>query len=160
MLKFPFRATLRFSAAVGLTVAISLTASAQQVGTGVDAAADTGQAGTGDAGSFGVLDADAIFSGIDRGDAVGSTSTTGTGFSLADEAGGTGRATTGGIGGIGAGGFGGLGGFGNLFGLGGAGTCLVTSTIRTPPANRLETFLPNFSHMPAVRSQKGVSDGG
>ena len=44
--------------------------------------------------------------------------------------------------------------------LGGAGTCLVTSTISTPPANRFDTERPIFSHMVLVFSQNGVSFGG
>jgi len=75
--------------------------------------------------ALGTLDADTAFSTIDRGEGVGSTASTGAGFSdvsvAPPSAGGAGGGrATGGLGGFGGGGFGGFGGlggaFGNLFG--------------------------------------------
>ena len=117
---------LRFSAALLLTLAMTVAVSAQQGDqtTGGTTGTTTGTTGTGigtaGTGSLGVLDADQVFSGIERGDTVGSTANTGAGFTAVDaNAGGAGGNRAGGLGGFGGGG--GLGGLGALFGLGGGG---------------------------------------
>jgi hypothetical protein len=106
MMKF----LVRSSAALLFLCLWTASVSAQQNGqTGGDAA--DGGTGTGLATT---LDADTAFSAIDRGDTIGSTASTGQGFSDASAAtGGGGGGGLGGLGGFGGGGFGGL---GNLFG--------------------------------------------
>lgn len=141
MLNPHLRRGLLFSAPFLLTLAMSISVSAQQTGqTGGTTGGQTGTDGTatgtgtgtgtdtGGTGAVGSLDADTVFSGIERGDAVGSTASTGTGFSSLDANAGGGRAA--GIGGFGGGGLGGL---GALFGLGGAGAGSQTTrpAIRT-----------------------------
>lgn len=160
MLNPHLRSGLRFSAALVLTLALSVSASAQQDGgatggTGLDPVAGTGTGtGTGDTGSFGTLDADEIFSGIDRGDAIGSTGNTGTGFSDLDANAGGGRGATGGIGGFGGGG--GLGGLGALFGLGGGGAGSQTTrpAIRTRLRSAINVQLTSPAVVQRVATQR------
>ncbi|MDG2222836.1 MAG: BON domain-containing protein [Rubripirellula sp.] len=93
----------------------------------------------------GQLDADAAFSEIDRGETIGSTGSTGQGFSAAS--GSTGAAGGGGLGGFGGLGGGGLGGFGNLFGgLGGGNSQNSQPIIRT----RLRSAISVAPMQPAV----------
>jgi hypothetical protein len=115
------KSLLRSSAAFICLFLWTATVSAQQDG---QAGGDTGtggtnaggtDTGTGTGGIGATLDAETAFSAIDRGDTVGSTASTGQGFSDASAATGGGGAG-GGLGGFGGGGFGGLGGLGNLFG--------------------------------------------
>jgi hypothetical protein len=149
MLNPHFRSGLRFSAALVLTLAMSISVSGQQA----DQTGGQTGTGTGDAGGFGTLDPDAIFSGIERGDAVGSTGSTGTGFSDVDANAGGGRGAAGGIGGFGGGGLGGL---GALFGLGGGGAASTTTrpAIRTRLRSAINVQLTSPAVVQNVATQR------
>jgi hypothetical protein len=160
MLNPYLRRGLLFSAPLVLTLAMSISVSAQQTGGdatggqtgtgGTATATDTGIGGGG-TGAFGTLDADTIFSGIERGEAVGSTGSTGTGFSGVDANAGGGRA--GGIGGFGGGGLGGL---GALFGLGnaGAGSQTTRPAIRTRLRSAINVQLTSPAVVQQVATQR------
>ncbi len=164
MLNPHLRRGLLFSAPFLLTLAMSISVSAQQTGqTGGTTGGQTGTDGTatgtgtgtgtdtGGTGAVGSLDADTVFSGIERGDAVGSTASTGTGFSSLDANAGGGRAA--GIGGFGGGGLGGL---GALFGLGGAGAGSQTTrpAIRTRLRSAINVQLTSPSVVQQVATQR------
>jgi hypothetical protein len=124
------KSLLRSSAALLFLCLWTVSASAQQNGqTGGDGGTDTG---TGTAAPATTLDAETAFSAIERGDTIGSTDSTGRGFSDASAAtgggGGGGGAGLGGLGGFGGGGFGGL---GNLFGNFNTGGQSTKPAIRT-----------------------------
>jgi hypothetical protein len=138
------KSILRSSSALLFLFFSTATVCAQQgggdTGTGTAADGNTGDAGEG--GSLATFDAETAFSAIDRGDTVGSTASTGAGFSDASAArGGGAGAAGGGLGGLG-GGFGGLGGFGNLFGN------LNNQSSSTKPAIR--TRLRSAVNVPAT----------
>ncbi len=168
---------LRFSAALLLTLAMTVVVSAQQGGqttdgttggqTGTTTGTGTGIGAAG-AGSMGVLDADQVFSGIQRGDTVGSTANTGAGFTAVDaNAGGAGGSRAGGIGGLG--GRGGLGGLGALFGLGGGGgqttqKPAVRTRLRSAidvqlssPATVQQAATQRFRSLPSQPQMRGVN---
>ncbi len=135
---------LRCLAVFGCVVTLSITGSAQQQGGGTNTGgtAATGNTGTGTGtgtatGSMTSLDADAVFSAVERSDTAGSnTATVGREDSAA--AGGT-RAAGGLGGGGGLGGFGGLGGLGSLFGgFGGGSSAAAKPAIRTRLRSAIE----------------------
>jgi hypothetical protein len=138
------KSILRSSSALLFLFFSTATVCAQQGGgdTGTGTAADGNTGAAGEGGSLATLDAETAFSAIDRGDTVGSTASTGAGFSDASAARGAGAgAAGGGLGGLG-GGFGGLGGFGNLFGN------LNNQSSSTKPAIR--TRLRSAVNVPAT----------
>lgn len=103
--------TLRCLAIFSFVSVLSFPVSAQQPGGTDDGAAADGDEATG---AFTRLDADEVFSAVERSDTAGSNTATVGREDSGD--GGGGGTTAGGFGGGGLGGFGGLGGLGSLFG--------------------------------------------
>jgi hypothetical protein len=124
------KSLLRSSAAFLFLCLWTASASAQQNGqTGGDTGDGGADTGTGTSAPATTLDAETAFSAIERGDTIGSTDSTGRGFSNASAAtGGGGGGGLGGQGGFGGGGFGGL---GNLFGNFNTGGQSTKPAIRT-----------------------------
>ena len=129
--------------------------------TGTNTGTGTGTASVG-------LDADTAFSAIERGDTVGSTASTGEGFSAVSASAGGGGA--GGFGGLGGGGgFGGLGALGNLFGNFNTGAGQTTRPpIRTrmrsainvqlrPPAQVQQVATQRFRSLATQPQLRGIS---
>lgn len=149
-----------FAAALMLIGCIS-NLSAQQSGVGTGGAFNTGTDDTGSGGveadGFGSLEADEVFSAVERADTVGAnTATVGREDDLGSAAGVGGAArglggAAGGLGGLG-GGLGGFGGLGNLFG--GLNTGTQEST-RPPIRTRLRSAI-NVDPMPVAKVQSNA----